>query len=180
MGSLRIAAQSGRRESDGGIVTLPREEREPTIRGTDFHAAATGPAEGGVAGLGTDSIRAIRASAPGIARQRRSNKHTARSSHASCSHTAVVTLTLRNHIGSADAVRPNRSVAGGAESPRFSRHNASLISVRKVEFLAIGNGFRRPSLRLGNEPSQCVSWEAMCVGEQIFSVKTSEKPSEKL
>ena len=24
-----------------GIVTLPREERERTIRGTDFHAAAT-------------------------------------------------------------------------------------------------------------------------------------------
>ena len=27
--------------SSQGIVTLPREERERTIRGTDFHAAAT-------------------------------------------------------------------------------------------------------------------------------------------
>jgi hypothetical protein len=28
-------------ERSGGIVTLAREERERTIRGTDFHAAAT-------------------------------------------------------------------------------------------------------------------------------------------
>jgi hypothetical protein len=65
----------------------PMDQRPSRRLSTNVWAPLSARA-GGVAGLGTDSIHAIRASAPGIARQRRSNKHTARSSHASCSHTA--------------------------------------------------------------------------------------------
>jgi hypothetical protein len=44
----------------------------------------------------------------------------------------------------ADAVGPNRSAAGGAESPRFSRRNASLILVTLLDFCAPRWGARRP------------------------------------
>jgi hypothetical protein len=39
--SLDVLEEQIRSLSREGIVTLPREERERTIRGTDFHAAAT-------------------------------------------------------------------------------------------------------------------------------------------
>ena len=45
-----------------------------------------------------------------------------------------------------------------AASPRRPCVTTQRFTIsEEVEFLAIGNGFKRPSLRLGNEPSQCVS-----------------------